>query len=158
MLSCDDDFTHPLNPFRFKIRAAPMRKIDWLRTFRFSDCMNRKTAARRRAEAVRRPSSQTIAGTERLESRILLTSDFGDAPDLGPGTGPGDYETLDSSGGPSHTVVAGLFLGATVDGDAGDLQNSRANADDLDAALPDDEDSVVNSPLKKLGYGARQTV
>ena len=46
--------------------------------------------------------------------------------------------------------MAGLFLGATVDGDDGTLEHAAANADDVDGALPDDEDGVL-SPLDLLG-------
>ena len=54
--------------------------------------------------------------------------------------------------------MAGLFLGDTVDGDDGTLQNATANADDVDAALPDDEDGVLD-PLDLLGtVGAQPTV
>jgi Ca2+-binding RTX toxin-like protein len=76
--------------------------------------------------------------------------DYGDAPDTGAGTGAGNYQTLASDTGPSHTIVSGLFLGASVDGDDGTLQNVLANADDVDAALPDDEDGVQN-PLNLRG-------
>ncbi len=67
--------------------------------------------------------------------------DFGDAPDTGAGTGAGNYNTLASDNGPRHAVVAGLFMGATVDADDGALQNGAASADDLDQ-LPDDEDGL----------------
>jgi Ca2+-binding RTX toxin-like protein len=51
-----------------------------------------------------------------------------------------------------------FFLGTGVDADDGLLQNSRANADDVDAALPDDEDGVLN-PLDLLGTeGAAPTI
>ncbi len=82
---------------------------------------------------------------EHLEDRTLLAVDLGDAPDTSAGTGTGDYQTTAANGGPSHTVVAGLFLGDTVDGsEDGTLQNARANADDVDGALPDDEDGVLD--------------
>ncbi|WP_442506610.1 GEVED domain-containing protein [Novipirellula sp. SH528] len=96
---------------------------------------------------------------ECLESRMLLSADFGDAPDLSTSTGTGDYQTLLASGGPGHTVVAGLFLGDTVDSDSGTLQNVRANADDVDGALPDDEDGVFDPANDLLGkVGAAPTV
>jgi hypothetical protein len=95
--------------------------------------------------------------TEVLEARVQLTVDFGDAPDLGFGTGSADYETLAENGGPSHTIVSGLHLGASVDGDSGALQNSRANADDVDAAAPDDEDGVLN-PLDLQATAGTQAV
>ncbi len=79
-----------------------------------------------------------VQSVEILEDRILLALDFGDAPDTGVGTGSGNYNTLATDNGPSHTIVAGLFLGATVDGDDGTLQNATANADDVDGAPPDD--------------------
>ena len=85
--------------------------------------------------------------------------DFGDAPDTAAGTGAGNYETLAANDGPIHTIVAGLFLGDTVDRDFGTLQNARANADDVDGALPDDEDGVLSPFTDLLGTeGAAPTV
>jgi Ca2+-binding RTX toxin-like protein len=84
--------------------------------------------------------------------------DFGDAPDISTGTGAGDYQTIHANNGPSHMIVPGLFLGATVDVDNGALQNATANADDVGGALPDDEDGVL-SPLDLRGtVGAASTV
>ena len=85
--------------------------------------------------------------------------DFGDAPDTGVGTGSGNYNTLSTDNGPNHIIVAGLFLGATVDADDGTLQNATANADDVDGALPDDEDGL-NNPAADLilTIGAAPTV
>ncbi|HIK93462.1 MAG TPA: hypothetical protein EYG03_16040 [Planctomycetes bacterium] len=93
---------------------------------------------------------------------LELPIDYGDAPDTGAGTGGGNYQTLQSDTGPGHTIVTGLFLGATVDGDDGTLQNATANADDVDGVLPDnepdDEDGVL-SPLDLLGtIGAAPTI
>ncbi len=84
--------------------------------------------------------------------------DFGDAPDTAGGTSVGDYQTTSADNGPSHELVSGLHLGASVDGDDGTLQNSTANADDVDAALPDDEDGVL-SHVDLLGtVGATPTI
>ncbi len=73
--------------------------------------------------------------------------DYSDAPDTGAGTDEGDYQTTSANGGPSHTVVAGLFLGNSVDGtEDGTLQNAQANADDqFTSGGSDDEDGVLNS-------------
>ena len=68
--------------------------------------------------------------------------DYGDAPDAATGTATGDYHTVASDSGPSHLIVGTLYLGGFVDGDDGTLQNGAANADDVDQALPDDEDGV----------------
>jgi predicted outer membrane repeat protein len=85
--------------------------------------------------------------------------DFGDAPDAGAGTGLGNYNTLVSDNGPSHTIVAGLRMGAQVDGDSGTLQNAAANADDVNGALPDDEDGVSYPATDLvLTVGAQPTV
>ena len=81
---------------------------------------------------------------ERLEDRTLLASDFGDAPDTGAGTGPGNYETLLNNDGPSHEIVTGLRLGGRVDDDTGTYQNFLANADDVESGFPNDEDGVLN--------------
>jgi hypothetical protein len=98
----------------------------------------------------RRTRSFTFFNAEALETRLLLATDFGDAPDFAAGTGPGNYQTVAADGGPSHILTAGLHLGVSVDGDTGLLQNVWANADDVDQALPDDEDGVVD-PLNLSG-------
>jgi hypothetical protein len=89
----------------------------------------------------RRHRRQFGRAVEQLEPRWLL-ADFGDAPDTTSGTGRGDYQTLAANGGPSHTIVAGLFLGARVDNDANGVPNARANGDDTTGS-PDDEDGVA---------------
>ena len=87
-----------------------------------------------------------------------LPSDWGDAIDTATGTGPGNYNTLAADNGPRHKIVAGLRMGAAIDGELGTLQNTAANADDLDG-LPDDEDGVVNpSADLVLTIGAQPTV
>jgi hypothetical protein len=74
---------------------------------------------------------------ETLEPRYVLAEDFGDAPD--------DYQTLLANGGPQHTIVAGLFLGTRVDGEADATPNPRANGDDSTPSIgPNDEDGVAN--------------
>ena len=82
-------------------------------------------------------------------------SDFGDAPDATPGTGPGNYNTRAADNGPRHMIVPGLRMGASVDGDNGLLQNVAANADDVNAALPDDEDGLSNPAADLLLTSAR---
>jgi hypothetical protein len=73
-----------------------------------------------------------------------LALDYGDAPDTALGTGVGNYQTLSNDNGPNHTIVAGIRMGANVDGDGGALQNAQANADDVNGSLPDDEDGLLN--------------
>src|SRR4029079_408620 len=61
--------------------------------------------------------------------------------------------------GASHTIVVGIKMGTSVDGDGGALQNSAANADDVNSALPDDEDGLVNPAADLvLTVGAQPTV
>ena len=99
------------------------------------------------------------SSTELLEDRTLLASDFGDAPDTSAGTGVDDYQTLTANAGPSHTIVAGLFLGARVDADDGTLQNSTADADDqFTAAGSDDEDCVLYPQDLVVTIGAMSTI
>jgi hypothetical protein len=85
-------------------------------------------------------------------------TDFGDAPDRGPGTSAGDYQTLASDNGPRHLVVTGLLLGDGVDGDTGTLQNIQADADDLHGIVPDDEDGVFNLWSLSAALGTSPTV
>jgi hypothetical protein len=84
-------------------------------------------------------------GTPNVNLDLVYTPvDYGDLPDTAAGTGPGNYNTRGVDNGPRHTIVPGLRIGASVDGDSGSLQNAAANADDVNGALPDDEDGVVN--------------
>ncbi|HQX51306.1 MAG TPA: FG-GAP-like repeat-containing protein [Planctomycetaceae bacterium] len=84
-----------------------------------------------------------------LEARLLLTSDFGDAPDATAGVAVNDYQTLAANGGPSHVIDATqntLFLGGGVDGEAGTQQSLTATLDDrFTVGGRDDEDGVLNS-------------
>lgn len=64
--------------------------------------------------------------------------DFGDAPD-------GPYQTLSLSNGASHQIVAGLFLGLSVDGEGNGQPDPAATGDDN---LGPDEDGVTfNLPI-----------
>ena len=67
--------------------------------------------------------------------------DFGDAPDTLSGTSNGDYQTLASDGGPSHMVVAGLFMGASVDDETTAVASPLADGDDSNGT--DDEDAFA---------------
>jgi GEVED domain/FG-GAP repeat/FG-GAP-like repeat/Bacterial Ig domain len=121
------------------------------------------TSRARRRRSKRGERSQVTSrrhAFEILEDRQLLAADFGDAPDLSPGTGHGNYRTLLTDNGPRHTIVAGLKMGANVDGfDGGVLQNAAANADDVNGALPDDEDGLTDPAADlTLTIGAAPTV
>jgi uncharacterized repeat protein (TIGR01451 family) len=84
--------------------------------------------------------------------------DLGDLPDTGPGTGPGNYETLLANGGPRHQIVPGLFMGATVDAESDGQPNAAANGDDINpVGAPDDEDGVVIADLT-LQIGAAANI
>ncbi len=73
-------------------------------------------------------------------------SDRGDLPDTAAGIGAGNYETLIANGGPSHPIVTGLLMGATVDAEADGQPNATANGDDT-TLTPDDEDGVTVTTL-----------
>jgi hypothetical protein len=118
-----------------------MRRQDWLGGFRTA--LEQSTKPGRRARK-RRSTRLRQCHFESLEDRCLLAADFGDAPDIGLGSARGNYQTLLVDNGPSHTIVAGLHIGAHVDGDDGTLQNTAANADDVHSALPVDEDGLAN--------------
>jgi hypothetical protein len=131
-----------------------MRRSNWLHELRASLGHSNNRRAR---SAKWRPTSARRPKFEHLEERRLLAIDYGDAPDTSAGTGPGNYNSLASDNGPSHVIVPGLRIGAVVDGDSGTLQNTSASADDVNGALPDDEDGVSHPAADlELTIGANQ--
>jgi Ca2+-binding RTX toxin-like protein len=99
--------------------------------------------------------------SERGAAHILFLTppqDFGDAPDSAMGTAAGDYRTTRDDNGPAHAVDSRLSLGVTVDVDNGTLQNANATADDVDGALPNDEDGIVSVLDLSAIEGASPTV
>lgn len=84
--------------------------------------------------------------------------DLGDLPDSDAGIGAGNYETLIASNGAVHSIVTGLFMGASVDPEGDGQPNAGANGDDSNGA-PDDEDGVTLAATPyALGSPARATV
>lgn len=78
--------------------------------------------------------------------------DYGDLPDIAAGTtGITDYETYDSTGGPSHRIITGLFLGDTVDIDNDGFPNAQALGDDLDNVADEDGIAIFSSLEVRLG-------
>jgi hypothetical protein len=68
--------------------------------------------------------------------------DWGDLPDTGVGTGPGNYQTTAADNGPSHIINQGVKLGPLVPDAEDDGQpNASATGDNL--AGTNDEDGVV---------------
>lgn len=106
-----------------------------------------RTARARRFNAA--VKSHDVAIVDVLEDRLLLTSDFGDAPDTTTATGVNNYQTLAANGGPSHvidTTQTTLYLGGGVDGEAGTQQSLAANLDNLfTTGGRNDEDGVMSS-------------
>ena len=80
-----------------------------------------------------------------------LLIDFGDAPDIGAGNGPGNYNTLLDSNGPHHQILNNLFLGTQVTAEEDAYQNADATGDDLVLGIQDDGLSV---PLPDLSISA----
>lgn len=67
--------------------------------------------------------------------------DFGDLPDSGSGTGPGNYQTLLSDDGPRHIIVPTLRLGSLIDSETNGQPSAGANGDDNNGS--DDEDAIA---------------
>ena len=76
-----------------------------------------------------------------------LTLDYGDAPDTGVGTAPGNYQTTAADSGPSHVIDPNLYLGTAPDGDDGTQQNVAANQDDNFIAA--DEGTLTLSTIEE---------
>ena len=126
-----------------------MLMTNWLRRlWRQRTTMRVSRSRTRRQQQQQQSLARQSAHLEALEARVLLTTDFGDAPDTGAGTGTGNYNTLSTDNGPQHTIVATIKMGATVDGEVQAVPNSAANGDDV-ALDPDDEDGL-NNPLGDL--------
>ena len=82
--------------------------------------------------------------------------DYGDTPDTStsPSTATGEYQTTAADSGASHTIVSGLSIGSSVDGDTGTLQNSGATADDIsNTGSTNDEDGI--SSFDPLGSNSK---
>jgi hypothetical protein len=87
----------------------------------------------------------------------IIAPDLGDLPDLTPGTGPGDYQTLISNGGPQHDITPNLLMGGFVDGESDGQPGTPATGDDT-TGTPDDEDGI-SAPLSfTRGSSASVTV
>jgi hypothetical protein len=87
-----------------------------------------------------------------VEVVTTLPRDYGDAPDPGAGTAPGNYETTAVDNGPSHVIIPDLYLGRQApDADPGTLQNTNADADDATGA--DDEDGIAILPVITTASG-----
>src|SRR5690606_17316898 len=69
-----------------------------------------------------------------------VTTDLGDLPDTGAGTGTGNFQTLLADGGAVHPIIAGLFMGSLVDAEEDGQPNATATGDDVQTS--DDEDGV----------------
>ncbi len=80
---------------------------------------------------------------------ITYTADFGDLPDSGVGVGAANYRTLRADSGPSHVVIAGLFLGSLIDAETQAQQNTAADGDDSNVS--DDEDGLVSVTFATVG-------
>ena len=63
-----------------------------------------------------------------------------------------DYETYDSTGGPSHQIIVGLFLGDTVDAELDGYPDSLAVGDDTKDGY-DDEDGIAIFPSLNIAPG-----
>jgi hypothetical protein len=84
----------------------------------------------------------SVTNGEVEDYQLTVTGvDYGDAPDTSAGTGAGNYTTTKANSGASHTIVSGLSIGSSVDGDSGTLQNTAATLDDTNGS--DDEDGVT---------------
>lgn len=104
---------------------------------------SQRLSARRRTRASR--ASRQI---EELERRIVLASDFGDAPL--------PYPTTIAENGAQHVAV-GPTLGSQRDTEANGIHSTTANGDDT-TGNPDDEDGVTFGTLQIGSLDATATV
>ena len=87
-----------------------------------------------------------ISIAHRIANPNPILYDYGDLPDIANGsTGINDYETYDSTGGPKHEIIDGLFLGDSVDVDNDGVPSALAIGDDSGDGY-DDEDGLIFLP------------
>ena len=78
-----------------------------------------------------------------VENNFTSALDYGDAPNPGGVPASGNYNAVTTFNGPSHIIVSGLHIGATVDGENNAFPNSTATGDD--ANNTDDEDGIAGA-------------
>jgi hypothetical protein len=111
------------------------------------------------ASEVQNPTGAALSGE--VEDYALWVPganqrDYGDAPDAGVGTGPGNYNTTLADNGPRHLLGQAVFLGGVApDADSGSLQNSSATADNTTAV--NDEDGVPTTQMPTIATTASST-
>ena len=92
------------------------------------------------------PNGPSIDGEVEDYGEVIISIDFGDAPDTGVGIGTGNYRTTLADDGPRHSIDDDLFLGTNAtDTEVDGLQNVTASGDNSDGI--DDEDSLLIQPL-----------
>lgn len=92
------------------------------------------------------PTGAAIDGeVEDWQIQMFENYDYGDLPDIGPGTGPGNYLTNRADGGPRHRMGSSVYLGQTVDGEFNAQPLASALGDDIDAPINDEDGVNVNN-------------
>lgn len=95
--------------------------------------------------ALDKPTGTAIDGeVEDWQIQMFENFDYGDLPDIGPGTGPGNYRTNLADGGPRHRQGRPVYLGQMVDGEFNAQPLASALGDDIDGSNDDDGVSVAN--------------
>ena len=69
---------------------------------------------------------------EHLVSPACEEFDFGDLPDTGMGTGPGNYETFRANNGPTHKIITNLKLSLLIDSEPAAQPSVDAQGDGTD--------------------------
>lgn len=78
----------------------------------------------------------------------IIELDYGDAPDIGVGTGPGNYRTLLVNDGPRHLMGTPLLIGSDITAEPDALENPTATGDvDDGLALP-----LPTMPVDDISY------
>ncbi|ELI6447136.1 right-handed parallel beta-helix repeat-containing protein [Photobacterium damselae] len=105
------------------------------------------------------PNGASIDGEVEDYGELIVSIDFGDAPDSGVGIGTGNYRTTLADDGPRHSTDSDLFLGTNAtDTEVDGLQNTTASGDNVDGV--NDEDSLLVLPLTSgaTSYTTQATV
>ncbi|MEG0297561.1 MAG: SdrD B-like domain-containing protein [Clostridium sp.] len=99
-------------------------------------------------------TTTNVAFAQNDATNCLMASmqiDFGDAPDISSGNGPGDYTTSLINNGPRHELTDGLTLGTAITSELDAYQNPTATGDDIIKGVQDDS---VDLPIKLMLVGS----
>ena len=83
---------------------------------------------------------------------VVKPLDFGDLPDTGPGTGPGNYRTLRADDGPRHAITSDLFIRRALGGGPAIEIDAEPDGQPTVDAQGDDRNGISDEGANQLSF------